>query len=214
MNHTKIDRRVHRSRRLLREAFLSLVLEKGYDVVTVEDITERADLGRTTFYLHYRDKDELLLECLDQVASELIQEVQERGLWDKLRNPEVDAAGLPIQAPLVTVFEMAKQKADLYRIILRGEGGYKAQIRLHQIITANILALIKERIAAVGAHAQPQVPLEVIATFYASALLGLINWWLEIPNSYTPAEMGDMFRNLYFKGARQVMGLTGPLPSS
>ena len=69
MQEPKQDRRVNRTRRLLRESLMKLVAEKGYDSVTIEDITETAELGRTTFYLHYRDKEELLLESIDAIAT-------------------------------------------------------------------------------------------------------------------------------------------------
>ena len=55
----KVDRRVRRTRRLLRDACIALILEKGYETITVEEITERADVGRTTFYMHYRDKEDV-----------------------------------------------------------------------------------------------------------------------------------------------------------
>lgn len=61
MSDKQLDRRVRRTRRALQDSLTSLILEKGYDAVTVEDITDRADLGRTTFYLHYKDKEELLI---------------------------------------------------------------------------------------------------------------------------------------------------------
>lgn len=58
------DRRVERTRGLLRAALVELMREKGYAAVTVQDIATRANLGRATFYLHYRDKQALLLDCL------------------------------------------------------------------------------------------------------------------------------------------------------
>ena len=72
----ELDRRTRRTRRSLREALFALILEKGYDAVTIEHITERADLGRTTFYLHYRDKEDLLLEAIDTIAAELIARIE------------------------------------------------------------------------------------------------------------------------------------------
>jgi hypothetical protein len=59
---TKTDRRVLRTRAALRQALMELIREKGYEALTVEEITQHANLGRATFYLHYRDKDDLLLE--------------------------------------------------------------------------------------------------------------------------------------------------------
>ena len=62
----KMDRRVQRTRKLLRDALMSLIMEDGYDAVSIQDITEKANLGRATFYLHFKDKDELLLDVMEQ----------------------------------------------------------------------------------------------------------------------------------------------------
>ena len=61
MTDATTDRRVRRTRQLLRDALMELTLERGYDRVTVQDILDRADVGRSTFYAHYRDKDDLLV---------------------------------------------------------------------------------------------------------------------------------------------------------
>src|SRR6185436_12449618 len=58
------DRRVARSRRALKEALTDLILEQGYESVTVQDIIDRADVGRSTFYSHFLDKDDLLMAIL------------------------------------------------------------------------------------------------------------------------------------------------------
>ena len=62
MSDEKTDRRIQRTRELLRKALMELIDEKGYDAVTIQDITERANLGRTTFYLHYQSKEDLFLD--------------------------------------------------------------------------------------------------------------------------------------------------------
>ena len=66
------DRRVRRTRHALENALISLILEKGYDAVTIEEITDRADLGRTTFYLHFRDKEELLMNAIDTMIEDFL----------------------------------------------------------------------------------------------------------------------------------------------
>src|SRR5258707_15719817 len=69
------DRRIRRTRRLLRDGLLALVLEKGYDQITVQDILERADVGRATFYAHFRDKDDLLVSGADDLRESLRQQM-------------------------------------------------------------------------------------------------------------------------------------------
>ncbi|HEX5941381.1 MAG TPA: helix-turn-helix domain-containing protein, partial [Anaerolineales bacterium] len=59
----KTNRRVERTRELLQKALIELIAERGYDAITIQDIVDRANIGRTTFYLHYNSKDELFMSC-------------------------------------------------------------------------------------------------------------------------------------------------------
>ena len=63
------DRRVQRTRRLLHKALMSCILEKKYESITVQEILNRADVGRSTFYVHFRDKDELLVSGFGELQS-------------------------------------------------------------------------------------------------------------------------------------------------
>lgn len=84
MGEEKEDRRVVRTRQLLRDALVSLILERGYDEVTVQDVLDRANLGRSTFYAHYRNKDDLLFSGFEQFAAGLharAHEIREMVPW-------------------------------------------------------------------------------------------------------------------------------------
>src|SRR5258708_20033897 len=70
MKKEKKARRIQRTRHLLRQALFTLIVERGYETITVEEITERANVGRATFYVHYKDKEELLLVCLEELFHE------------------------------------------------------------------------------------------------------------------------------------------------
>jgi AcrR family transcriptional regulator len=72
---TEQDRRVRRTRRILIEALIQLILEKGYSRITVQDILDRADVGRSTFYSHFRDQEALLVACFDSLRDELRGEI-------------------------------------------------------------------------------------------------------------------------------------------
>lgn len=195
----RIDRRKLRTRKQLKDALLDLILEKGYDAVTIEDITERADLGRTTFYLHYKDKEHLLLESIESIAEDLLQQINEN-------YPAFARPGLALEnreqllyAPVLLVFHHAKENANLYRIILRGEGAYQTNNRLRQIInriTANIMI---ERIDSLGLK-NPEIPIDFMTNYFAGALLTVVTWWLENNTPYSVEEMTTMFRDLIFNG--------------
>src|SRR6266498_1508474 len=98
-----IDRRVRKTRQQLGDALVSLILEIGYDSITIKDITDRADVAHATFYRHYRDKDELLARRLESVVQEI------EGLT---REPSLqDAEGY-------LIFKHAQENSVLYRILL------------------------------------------------------------------------------------------------
>ena len=193
----KIDRRVSRTRRQLRDALMGLILEKGYDAVTVEDITSRADLGRTTFYLHYKDKEELLLESIDTIANDLKAQV------DLLGSGRGGNENPPM--PIHMAFHHAAENADLYRIILHGEGGTKTATRIRRIISSGVTEFLQARAqVSQDLPANPQV-IQMVADYFGSALLGYLTWWLEEGTPYPPDEMADRFLDLFFNGARDMM---------
>src|SRR5215510_4394829 len=107
------DRRVQRTRQLLRNALIELTLEKGYDAVTVQDITDRANLGRATLYLHYRDKENLLLSSLEDTLEELKGRLEPPSLERFLANQGTH--------PYLVAFEHAAENSTLYRILLTGQ---------------------------------------------------------------------------------------------
>src|SRR5215813_4202218 len=72
----KTDPRVIRTRQMLRDALIATILDKGYDATSIQDITDRAGLRRATFYLHYKDKDELLLHMLRDTLDELMHQME------------------------------------------------------------------------------------------------------------------------------------------
>lgn len=197
MSQRKPDRRVQRTRRLLQESLTSLILEKGYDAVTIEDITEQADLGRTTFYLHYKDKEELLMQSLEAVFDDLVGQIQQRTI------DEWVAHG---QGPWTLAFAHAAENARFYQIILSGQGGDGIKKRVQNYIAASIKETVVARAQEVGAT--PSLPIDVLANYIASSLLGLIAWWLEDERPYTVAQMDEYFRQLTMQGPVRVMGIT------
>lgn len=198
------DRRTRRTRRQLKDALFALILEKGYDAVTVEDITGRADLGRTTFYLHYRDKEALLVESMETIANDLIERLP-ASAW-RITDGSEPPSGLVRDAIQIT-FQHAADNAQLYRVLLRGEGANSATRRLHNIIAQRASELIQLRISMGELPLRPLVPVEVFSNYIASSLLGLVRWWLEDGASYSPEEMANMFRLLFFQGGRKALGM-------
>lgn len=193
----KPDRRVSRTRRQLRDALMALILERGYNAVKVEDITERADLGRTTFYLHYRDKEELLIESLETIAEELKSQVE---ILSDLRLGQRRSQVNPVSV----VFRHVDENRDLYRIILKGEGSSTVFTRIRDIIEAAAVEFFMRRISDL-VNSPPALPHGLVAGYFASAMLGFIAIWLEKELPLTGDEAGDYFMMLFFRGAASVL---------
>jgi len=197
---SKMDRRVSRTRRQLRNSLMSLILERGYNAVTIEDITERADLGRTTFYLHFRDKEDLLMESLEQIAQDLKTQVEQTG------HLNIEDGRTWIN-PVAVVFQHVDENRDLYRIILKGEGSSKAASRIRDIIEESATDYFARHMSGMISKL-PEVPRSLVAGYFATAMMGFIMLWLEKELPYKGDEAADLFMKLFFRGAAKVLNLT------
>lgn len=208
MNEKREDRRVSRTRRLLRDALMGLILERGYDAVTVEEIAQRADLGRTTFYLHYRDKEDLLLESIDAIIDDLIAQIAHLPLefWEAPAFLEGESGARP-ESPILLVFRHAAEHIDLYRVMLRGEGVTKAQGRIRATIASAASEFFALTAQTNQIALQPEIALDFFVNYFASSLMGVLTWWLETEMPYSPERMADMFQRMFIPGARAVVRL-------
>lgn len=184
-----VDRRVRRTRRHLAQALIPLVLEKGYEEVTVREITARADVGYATFFRHYSGKDELLGEVLEVVLEDLI----------RLLGP-VQAEG---QAAVgSSLFGYVRENAEVCRVLL-GDGASPALVRrMIETGTRNVLRqnAPPERIS----HHSGLVPPEIAAHHLVASSIALIRWWLENGMPYPPERMGEIYRDLIERPARDA----------
>jgi AcrR family transcriptional regulator len=168
------DRRIKRTQRLLAEAVIALTLEKGYDNVTIREITERADIGYATFFRHYHDKDELLQDVLDVVLEELI------GL---LTPAMTDADSLSVG---VVLFRYVQEQSAVVRVLV---GSGRVLQRLITLVTRQIVQEHPPRPDSI-------VPVEIAAHHIVSATIALIAWWLEQQMPYPPEQMGRIYHEL------------------
>jgi AcrR family transcriptional regulator len=188
----KLDRRVVRTRQLLQDALLDLILEQGYDAITVQDITDRANLSRATFYLHYRDKDDLLLTTLEAGYDDLVERV---GF------PPPAGQILTEPTPVRQIFEHAAERSRLYRVILSSGVGGTVLRRTRDYMAARSLAWMQQ----IGQ--KTEVPLKVVSAYMSGSLLNMVSWWLDSEVSYTAAEMEQMFLSLALGGVFFVLGI-------
>lgn len=170
------DRRVQRTRRLLREALVELILERGWDAISVQDVCDRADVGRSTFYTHFGDKEDLLVGGLEDLRAAL-----------RARTPAgSDATPLGFVRGLV---DHAHEQRRLFRAVIGKRSGHAIQQRFRRFL----LDLVRddlERVAKLGPQRDATV------CYIAGALFELLIWSIDTRNSLGPAEIEQFFAEL------------------
>jgi AcrR family transcriptional regulator len=194
------DRRIARTRQLLREALTHLILERGYDTITIQDITDKANLGRATFYLHFRDKEELLTISLEEVFEDL-----------KLRigAPSKESMLSGTSPAAMIIFEHVAANCDLYRVMLKAQGS----AGLLKIVREYIAKTAEERLRTVIPQ-DADVPHSMLSHYYAGSVIALATWWLENDMPHTPEEMAHIYNRLITSGMFGYFAEKGMIPNS
>ena len=190
MKTAKDDRRSKRTRQLLGSALVELMLEKRYDAITIQDILDRANIGRSTFYAHYKDKEDLLISEVARVIHEL----------DKYTSALGQAPGALL--PSLEFFRHVQQQRRLIHAFVWGHSVEMLrrdfQALLRKIVERNLLSLS-------GGTFSSSVPLPVAASFVASTFLLLLSWWFENDMQYSPEAMDEMFQTLVMPSIRAMI---------
>lgn len=189
-----LDRRQRKSRAALRDALLALVAEKAYGEITIEDIAERADVARATFYAHYKDGSALLYE----VTRELVSELAERLAVIAPQTAVVSGAGM------TAIFEHADAHPDLYQLVLSGEGGPAVR---RELVTA--FERVSTTIFSNLADASPSPPRSSIpasSTAVVGALLLTLETWLGRQDREDPRTTAVEFLRQQLGGLEWALG--------
>jgi AcrR family transcriptional regulator len=180
--NTKTDPRVRRTRRILQDALVSLILEKDYASISIKEITDRADVAYITFFRHYSGIDELLMEVLDAGLAELLHHIGT--LAGKTEDSAIEVEGR-------LIFEYIKQKSDLLRILLKSQSA----ARIRKSVIKNISTMYQDSCTPLRQPNSP-IPIKLAGNHIAISLLALIEWWLENKMSLPPVEMGKIYKAL------------------
>lgn len=203
----KTDRRIQRTRQALRAALHELIKEKDYDAISTEEITERANVGRATFYLHYKDKEDLLLEEFNEMANERVQVLSQIpfSAWFPLEDPENVKTNPP--RPLLMVFQHIHDNSQLYYILLKSAKSSRIVERIRKISTGAITSFMEAKLKTDPLPIFINMPIDFFAAYFSGALLSTVDWWLEEGMHHSPEEVTKMFRSLFFRGARDSIEL-------
>lgn len=170
---------MQRTRQLLQDALIALMIEKGYEATTVQDIIDRANVGRATFYAHFADKQTLLASRLEDLRTLLLASQR-------------SASSLGYS---LAMLEHAHGHRQLYAAILGRASGAIVLQRIHRMI-ADLAAL---DLKATGDKLTPDQRI-LAAEFIAGAFMAVLTWWLDRGTTLSPQEVDDIFRRLVTGG--------------
>ncbi|GAA1269077.1 MULTISPECIES: TetR/AcrR family transcriptional regulator [Streptomyces] len=194
------DRRTRRTRRNLSDALVVLVLERGFSSLTVEDITERADVGRATFYSHFRDREDLFA----RVTADLLEELTER-LQPVVSDSYVGFTGKPV----LEMLRHARERRDVYRIVLRGEGDGKPLQTFTDTLARATADEFRDR--ADRNEVTPRIDPDLLARVWVGEQIAVLRWWTEQEEPPLPVEeVVRMLLDLGLHGRYWATGFDAP----
>jgi AcrR family transcriptional regulator len=190
---SRVQRRVARTKAAIEDAFVQLVLEQGYERVAVEDIADRADLARATFYAHYPNKEAVLFSVSNRLTENLMQHIAyQGGPWNVVRR---DA--------LQTAYKHAAENPDLYRACMSEARTRQAYL---SIVSRYAEQNFRDRLDALGR--QPRIPVPVMARAFVGAALAILDAWLAGELDGDIEQLASMALDLFIAGGAWANGIS------
>lgn len=180
------DRRIQKTRKALSEALSSLMFEKRYESIAIQEILDQANIGRSTFYTHFRDKDELLVNGLKDLM-EFLRHAQRATPASSTKNYE-KVIGFSL-----AMFEHIHDHRKLFKSLV---GGYGWDI-VRQHMEEMLVQLMKEEARPLfKKKVSSEVPFELFIHFLGSTFISVMTWWQDNRNLLSPKEINALFREL------------------
>ncbi len=181
----KLDARVRRTRDALGDALVALIQEKPFDTITVQDVLDRAGVGRSTFYLHYSNKDDLLMSDADEFF--------ERFSMTLSVHEDVSDRVAPVREFFAHVAEMRRFFDALIKSGKAQENLELARGHFARGIERRLAELPRGR--GISARERP-----AIAFAHAGAMLSLLTWWLDGGMRESPEHIDELFHRMFWTG--------------
>ena len=190
MEEQKIDRRVRKTKSQLRQALMQLMTEKPFKSISVRELSERADINRGTFYIHYRDVSDLLQHLEDEMAERLIT------VCRKYAYTDTAVEAFPY---LTELYRFAQENADLCQVLLGANGDRVYTDRICSILYSYFLRDFVARF-----YSGDRDRLEYFCRFIVSGNLTLTLQWLASGTKETPEEMAQLAGGIIMDGVRAL----------
>ena len=181
-----IDRRVQKTLGLLHEALGSLIREKPYEEIVVQEILDRANVGRSTFYMHFRDKDELLANAIHEMLG---------AIPGPSEAPSSSKSYERILSFSLPVFQHIHHHRHAAAAMVGTSGRVAVHEHLQKIVAERISEDVKTHLYR-RRKAAIRIPVDLLVQYVAATFTLVLNWWAESRNVLRPAEADALFRAL------------------
>jgi AcrR family transcriptional regulator len=195
MQGNKKDRRIQRTEDLLQEALIALIIKKGYSAITVQDILDQANIGRSTFYAHYRDKEALLLSGVEEMIDAFEKDYAQRNT----HQTSADVSGKELS---LFFFRHVHENWSLFKSMIGRQGGDV----IHRTAEKYLTKVTKKYLKFHYQNRPGAYPLDLLIRCVVSCYLASLNWWLEQKNPLSPEQINDLFWDLVGPGIHSAMG--------
>jgi AcrR family transcriptional regulator len=187
-NAPRIDKthKTDKTRRLILDAFASLLVERGYECLTIKDILDRAAIGRTTFYDHFRSKEELLRHSVGRMGE---------AMAGKAKADEATPLGFTL-----AFFQHVGSEHGLYNTIV----GREDFAIVERYVRRMLIELVLDELRSMDQDVLPPI-LEAAAQHVVGGLLSLVSWWKENRGLFTPEQINGIFQQLTLPGLAAIL---------
>lgn len=189
----KEDRRVRRTRKMLRQGLAEMMKEKEFKDITVKDITDKVDLNRGTFYLHYKDTYDLLEKIEDEIIEKIKKAIDDY-------NPTERGGSISV---LGRIFDYLAEDADVCQMLFLNESGARFLKLFRELIDKKGLSIAQSCDAK-----ESQMEFHYIMVFFTYGITGLIKRWFECGMIPPAKEMAKLIDQLIYERMVSV-GLKG-----
>jgi len=191
MAEQRQDRRSQRTQQALMDALISLLAVKSYDEISINDLVDCANVGRSTFYAHYQTKDDLLKSGFERVLGMLIQQIS------------FGESDQDLRLDTTLFFHHAQGHYEIYRTLVWGSGFDVLMKDGHAALSAKFEESFTLHLSG---RPEPSIPLAVLSYTMAGTLLILLKWWLDHKMPYSPERMDEIFQQMVMSRTIKILG--------
>jgi len=187
------DRRRQRSREALLDALMSLMMERGYERLTIQNLLDRANVGRATFYAHFGSKEELLAQSVDRLRGYL-EEASDRS------RPSAAEEGVRLGFSMA-FFEHLHSHRSIYDTTIRRESEHTVKTHIERLLAELVHRDLRRVLPRL-----PEVTADLVVRYTVGTFWALVVWWIDRHPKLTPQKIDGLFRRLVFPGIEVILG--------